>query len=153
MATPLSLFMPISSTLGVAELGLVLAENVRRLHEALGSIGTVHYARFLLLDRSSPNLQPHLGTGPFVLAVITEYDGSFQAYINDFVAQVGEIFDDLLKHVDGGPALIPVKDNISAFLQFVMQNDASQHLPNKEMYQAYPFTVQQILASCPSSLL
>ena len=82
-----------------------------------------------------------------VLAVITEYDGSFQAYIGDFVAQIGQVFDALLQYVVGGQALIPVANNVAAFNAFVAANDASQHQPNGGLYQAYPQTVQQILAA------
>jgi hypothetical protein len=111
-------------------------------------IGTVHYARTLLLDASTANLQPGGKTGDsYVIAIITEYDGDFSAYIQDFVSQVGTVFDALLEFVGGGSALIPVANNVQAFDAFITLNDASQHDPNKGLYQAYPFTVQQILAA------
>jgi hypothetical protein len=151
MANPLTLLMPIKSGfLELPALAATLLMQQKALHEALNTIGTVHYARILILDRTNANLRPDL-KGPYVLAVITEYDGSFQAYIGDFVAKVGDIFDALLKHVDGGDALIPVKNNVDAFGAFIAANDASQHAPNdKPLYQAYPQTVQQILAAFPS---
>ncbi len=150
MANPLTLLMPVKSGfLELPALAATLLMQQKALHEALTTIGTVHYARILILDRTNANLRPDL-KGPYVLAVITEYDGSFQAYIGDFVAKVGDIFDALLKHVDGGDALLPVKNNVDAFGAFIAANDASQHAPNdKPLYQAYPQTVQQILAAFP----
>jgi hypothetical protein len=111
----------------------------------------VHYARILLLDASSPNLQPSGNpSDSYLFAVITEYDGSFQGYIHDFVTRVGPIFDALLQFVVGGPELIPVVDHEDAFAAFIAQNDASQHPPNTGLYQAYTATVQEILANLPT---
>lgn len=155
MANPLSLFMPLLPTANLAELEATLAAAQQQIDNGLKAVGTVHYARFLLLDRSQGNLQPAQGSsGPFVLAVITEYDGSFNAYIQDFVAQMAPIFNALLAFVEGGAAVTPVQDNINAFTLFIQQNDASQHAPNNGggqpgdgLYSAYPQTVQQILAA------
>ena len=111
------------------------------LDKALQSIGTVHYARTLFFDVSAANLQPGASAdGPFVLAVITEYDGSFDAYIGDFVKQVGPVFDALLQFVVGGAAVTPVADNVDAFQAFITANDASQHEPNTGLFEAYPYT-------------
>ena len=79
--------------------------------------------------------------------MITEYDGSFNAYINDFVAQLGAVFDANLQFVVGGAALTPVANNVAGFAAFVAANDASQHAPNNTLYAAYPQTVQQVLAA------
>ncbi|AXT46963.1 MULTISPECIES: hypothetical protein [Chromobacterium] len=156
MASPLTLLMPVVPGTSLQAIAATLAEYQPKLHEALTSIGTVHYARTLLLDRSAANLQPTGQAGDnYVIAVITEYDGSFNAYINDFVAQVGNVFDALLQFVVGGKALIPVANNVAAFQAFVTKNDASQQPPNNGdgtqndngLYQAYPYTVQTILAA------
>ena len=148
MASPLTLLMPIIPGTSLPELAATLAKYQSEIDEALTSIGTVHYARFLLLDRSTANLQPGgTSSNQLVLGVITEYDGSFQAYIGDFVAQIGEVFDALLQFVVGGQALIPVANNVAAFSAFVSANDASEHQPNEGLYEAYPQTVQQILAA------
>jgi hypothetical protein len=149
MASPLTLIMPVIPGTNPVEIAKTLAQYQSQLDAALQSIGTVHYARTLYLDTSVANLQPSLQStnGPFVICVITEYDGSFDAYIGDFVAQVGTVFDALLQFVVGGPALIPVANNVAAFTAFIAQNDASQHQPNEGMFAAYPQTVQQILAA------
>lgn len=152
MASPLTLLLPVLPGINPDSLGQNLSKVQEALDAALATIGTVHYARFLFLDRSTPNLQ--IGGGPdasYVIGVVTEYDGSFEAYIGDFVSKVGPIFDQLLQLVVGGQALIPVANNLAAFQAFIALNDASQHAPNNEpIYQAYTATVQQILASLPS---
>jgi hypothetical protein len=147
MANPLTLLMPVIPGTDPAAIAAAIGNHQAEIDKALTEVGTVHYARFLLLDRSAPNLLPGAGTGPFVLAVITEYDGDFTAYIQDFVAQLGDVFDALLAFTVGGAAVTPVKDHIAAFTAYIQANDASQHPPNKGgLYQAYPLTVQQILA-------
>ena len=148
MASPLTLLMPIIPGTDPTKIAETLAGAQTKIDQALTSIGTVHYARFLLLDRSTANLQPGgASADQLVLAVITEYDGSFNAYIGDFVSQIGDVFNALLQFVVGGQAVTPVQDNVNAFIAFVTANDASQHQPNTGLFQAYPdTTVQQILA-------
>ena len=152
MTTPLSLFMPVLPNTKMLSIIEALALNQQQINTALASIGTVHFARFELLDTSKPNLIPDLSqvnhaSSTLVIAVITEYDGSFDAYISDFVAQLGSVFDALLGFVVGGAALVPVSDNITSFEAFITTNDASRHAPNKSLYAAYPQTVQQVLAA------
>jgi hypothetical protein len=151
MASPLTLLLPVIPGTNPQTLGGTLQQVQPQLNAALTSIGTVHYARIMFLDGSTSNLQPSGNPGDsYVIAVLTEYDGSFDAYIHDFVSQVGAIFDALLAFVVGGQALIPVAQNEAAFQAFIAQNDASQHAPNNNpSYQAYTATVQQILASLP----
>lgn len=150
MASPLCLLMPVLPGTKPVSIAAVLAESQTSVDKALTSIGTVHYARFTLFDRSVPNLQPVLSDAPsdnLVIGVITEYDGSFNAYIQDFVAQLGPVFDALLQFVVNGAAVLPVSNNVAAFEAFITLNDASQHQPNSGLYSAYSATVQQILAS------
>jgi hypothetical protein len=147
MANPLTLLMPVTPGTDPTTIAATLAQYQQQLDSALASIGTVHYARTLFLDTSSPNLLPRGGAGPFVLGIITEYDGSFDDYIGDFVKQVGPIFDALLQFVVGGKEVTPVANNVAAFGAFIKANDASQQPPNdKGLYEAYSLTVQDILA-------
>lgn len=148
MASPLTLLLPVIPGTNPQTLATTLGQHNAQLDAALTSIGTVHYARILLFDTTSPNLQPSGNpNGSYIIAVITEYDGSFSAYIQDFVTQVGPIFDALLQFTVGGAALIPVANNVAAFEKFIADNDASQHAPNTALFQAYTATVPQILAS------
>jgi hypothetical protein len=160
MANPLTLLMPVIPGTNPATIATTLATSQPAIDKALTSIGTVHYARFLLLDRAAPNLQPSGPSDQLVLAVITEYDGSFQDYIGDFVAQIGNVFNALLQFVVGGSDVTPVQSNTAKFNAFVALNDASQHFPNNGqtsptaptqpgggLYSAYPYSVQDILAA------
>ncbi len=147
MASPRSLFMPVIPGTDPQTIGAAISGSQTEIDQALESIGTVHFARFLLLDRSTTNLQPGGGDQELVIGVVTAYDGSFDAYIQAFANQLGPVFDALLQFVDGGKALIPVKSNVNAFTAFVAKNDASQHAPNTGLYAAYPQTVQQVLAA------
>jgi hypothetical protein len=147
MASPLTLLMPVLPG-KIQEITQGLGKNQGQLDAALQSIGTVHYARTLILDASQQNLQPQQNPADsFVIGILTEYDGSFSDYIGDFVSQVGTIFDAVLPYVVGGAAVVPVANNVAAFEAFVTQYDASQHSPNTNLFQAYPYTVQQILAA------
>ena len=152
MTTPLSLFMPVLPNTKMISIVETLLSSQKQIDAALASIGTVHFARFELLDTSKPNLIPDLfkvnqASSTLVIAVITEYDGSFEAYISDFVVQLGDVFNTLLGIMVGGAALTPVANNQGAFEAFITTNDASQHRPNNTLYAAYPQTVQQVLAA------
>ncbi len=88
---------------------------------ALNKLATVHFARFVFLDNDQ-------------LAVITTYDGDFEDYINEFINEIGEVFDALLVHVeDGSP--VPVKTHRREFLEFVRAHDLRCVGP---FYSAYP---------------
>lgn len=151
MASPLTLLMPVLPGTTPQQIAAGMAQYGPQLDAALNSIGTVHYARTLILDPAAPNLQPSATSTSFVLGIVTEYDGSFEAYIQDFVAVVGPVFDALLKFVVGGAAVTPVAEHAAAFQAFITKNDASQHPPNGGLFQAYTATVQTILASLPPS--
>jgi len=98
---------------------------------ALDEIATVHFARFVFLDEER-------------LAVITTYDGDFDAYVNEFVDHIGDVFNDLLQHMDGAPPL-PVQRHRQEFLDYVRRNDLRCLPP---FYSAYPDrTVLDILAA------
>ena len=82
--------------------------------------------------------------------MITEYDGDFDAYISDFVKQLGDVFNALLECVVGGEPLVRVQDHLNEFQAFVKNNDYSQMAGAPSLYSAYPCTVQTILADCGS---
>jgi hypothetical protein len=154
MANPLTLVLAIEDG-KLPALLQALAGSGTTIDQALAKLGTVHFARNVLIDISSPNLQPTAGSaGPFFLMVITEYDNSFDLYIQQFVEQIGPVFDLILPFVVGGADVVPVEQNLVGFQQFIAQNDLSQQqLPGGQMngalYSAYPQTVQQILQKFP----
>lgn len=148
MPNPLTLLIPIAETVQPLEILQTIAQNQSTLNQALGVVGTVHYARFVLLDRAKPNLQfdpksPSANTGQLVLAVITEYDGDFSTYVKAFVKQIGKIFDALLAFSADGTQLIPVEQNADAFVDYVKRNDTSTVQPT--LFAAYPYSVNQII--------
>jgi hypothetical protein len=133
---PLTLVMNIKSTDDhrslQAKLGNLqsLPRDKNPVVAALDKIATVHFARFVFLDEKR-------------LAVITTYDGDFAAYINEFVDHIGDVFNDLLQHMDDAPPL-PVQQHRQEFLDYVLRNDLRCLPP---FYSAYPErTVQDILA-------
>ncbi|WGG48266.1 hypothetical protein [Rugamonas sp. DEMB1] len=154
MSRPLSLFMPCLPGTSLKEVASTLDEARTEIDTAFEKIGTVHFSRLLMLDRSQPNLLPKSGTDisdNLVVGVFTEYDGDFNAYISDFATQLGPVFDALLGFVVGGKALIPVADHVQGFQDYITVNDASQHAPNEGFYESYKQTVQKILAVFPQT--
>jgi len=99
---------------------------------SLNRLGTVHFARFVFL-------------GDDQLAVITTYDGDFDTYINDFIDEIGDVFNALLEHVDA--TLIPVQSHRAAFLKFVRDHDLRCVGP---FYSAYPQRTVLDIVDTPS---
>ena len=89
---------------------------------ALDKLRIVHFARFVFLENNTK------------LAIITTYDGSFEDYLNEFIDEIGDIFNALLQHMDGAPPL-PIQQNRSAFRDYVKANDLGGIEP---FYSAYP---------------
>ena len=134
--SPLNLRLPITKGKNW-EIFFYLADPKisKAINDGLNAVGTVHFARFL------PEAGFSLGLSQ-TLWVLTEYDGTFDQYIQDFVNQMGDIFDGLLGFVDNPPP-VPVKDNVAAFGAWV-----SAHNEKSNLYSAYPtLTVQTILNS------
>ena len=75
-----------------------------------------------------------LTPGKTYWAVITTYDGSFEDYINDFIDEIGDVFNALLSHMAGAPPL-PVQQHRAEFLAYVRANDLRCIEP---FYSAYP---------------
>lgn len=96
---------------------------------ALNKIASVHFARFTFIE-------------PDQLAVITTYDGDFDAYINEFVNELGAVFDGILAHVADAPPQ-PVRTYRREFLEFIRARDLGC---TGTFYSAYPtLTVLDIL--------
>jgi hypothetical protein len=117
----LNLFLPLKSPAQMPALLATLAAKAPAVHEALGSLHDVHFARFLPSRDGS------------TLMVITTYDGGLEAYIMDFVAVMGDIFTAILMYVQGAPRL-PVNRYPRDFVDFVVANNMSQ----VGVWSAYP---------------
>ena len=137
--SPLNLMLAITPGQNLAILSYVSSQSAT-IDNGLNAVGTVHFARFL----PEPGFASNPPTSQ-TLWVLTEYDGSFDQYIADFVKQMGPIFDKLLSFVTDPPPL-PVEKNIAAFGKWVQAHNAPSNL-----YSAYPAcTVQMILnGGCP----
>jgi hypothetical protein len=134
--SPLTLIMNIKSAADYAQLNGLLQKiqsappEQNPIFLALNKLKTVHFARFVFLSNNTQ------------LGVITTYDGSFEQYINDFIDEIGDVFNALLAHMSEAPPL-PVQKNRDAFLAYVKANDLRGMEP---FYSAYPSsTVLDIL--------
>lgn len=110
----MNLVMPLKDTsaIGRAKATLAIAQNVDEIFAGLDNVGTVHFARFVLI-------------GDY-LCMISVYDGDFSNYIRDFIATIGSVFDQVVKLVEGGDAIIPSADHIEAFIDWVHAHDLFQ---------------------------
>ena len=125
---PLTLVMSIKAPADFAQLSGLLQKIQSAPPEknpiwlALTKLNTVHFARFVFLEHNTR------------LAVITTYDGSFDTYINEFIDEIGDVFNALLAHMSDAPPL-PVQQNRQAFLDYVKKNDLRAIEP---FFSAYP---------------
>ena len=140
--SPLTLVMAIKSDQDAAALAGLLQKiqsappDKNPIWAALNKLKTVHFARFVFLENNTK------------LAVITTYDGSFDDYINEFIDEIGDVFNALLAHMADGPPL-PVQQHRQAFLDYVRKNDLRAIEP---FYSAYPqATVLDIHAALDQS--
>ena len=135
VATPLTLVMEAKSAKDMQALKALIAgmqakppdQNPIRI--ALNELRIVHFARFVFIDDTH-------------LAIVTTFDGSFDAYIDAFVNTIGDVFNALMAHVKEAPPL-PVQAHREAFLAYVKAHDKGAMQP---FYSAYPdLTVGEIL--------
>lgn len=110
----MNLIMPLKdkSSIGRAKAALAIAQNVDEIFNGLDNVGTVHFARFLLLDDN--------------ICMISAYDGDFSNYIRDFIETIGSVFDDVMSLVEGGETLMPTANNVEAFIDWVHAHDLFQ---------------------------
>lgn len=126
--SPLTLVMTIRSTEDFQALNTRIQQiqsappEQNPIWAALDKLRIVHFARFVFLENNTK------------LAIITTYDGSFEDYLNEFIDEIGDIFNALLQHMDRAPPL-PIQQNRSAFRDYVKANDLGGIGP---FYSAYP---------------
>jgi hypothetical protein len=127
VANPLTLVMKAKSKQDLDQLKALLNKmqslppDKNPIAVALKKMSIVHFARFVFI-------------GDDQLAVITTYDGELDDYLDLFVNEIGEVFNQILAHVQDAPPL-PVSDNRKEFLAFVRRHDAQCVQP---FYSAYP---------------
>jgi hypothetical protein len=110
----MNLVMPLKdkSAIGRAKATLAIAQNVDEIFAGLDNVGTVHFARFVLI-------------GDY-LCMISVYDGDFTNYIRDFIATIGSVFDAVVALVEGGEAIVPSGTHVEAFIDWVHAHDLFQ---------------------------
>lgn len=125
----------------ITAIASVPAANVPRLKAALaglnassastiGRISTIHFARWALIDNETR------------LLFCVEFDGSFDAYIEEFVAKGADGLDLIFGNCEGYPA--GGARNIEAFKAYIHAHDFGALL----FYSAYPAaTVKDVQTS------
>lgn len=110
----MNLVMPLKNktAIGRSQAALAIAANLDEIFAGLDNVGTVHFARFVLVDNN--------------LCMFSAYDGDFTNYIRDFVMQIGSVFDGVVALIEGGDAVIPTEDNIEAFIDWIHDHDMYQ---------------------------
>jgi len=110
----MNLVMPLKdkSAIGRTQAAIAIASNVDEIFAGLDNVGTVHFARFVLIGDN--------------LCMISVYDGDFSNYIRDFIATVGSVFDQVVTLIEGGDEVIPCERNIDAFIELVHARDLFQ---------------------------
>ncbi len=110
----MNLIMPLKdkSPVGRAKAALAIAANKDEIYAGLDNVGTVHFARFVLVGDN--------------ICMFSVYDGDFTNYIRDFIATIGSVFDAVVDLVEGGADVIPSEDNVEKFIDWVHAHDLYQ---------------------------
>lgn len=116
----LTVIMPSKSQAHLAAASQLITQTWARFCDAADEIGTLHFARFLPL-------------GTTMLTYVSEYDGAFATHIQDLLAHMGPLFDQILEDlVDPPPA--PVKQNAAQFARWI----SDHNMKPLWFYSAYP---------------
>jgi hypothetical protein len=112
---------------GLEPLRRVLEDRQADLVVALGRVGTVHYARWVIIVGPGTGFKPLLTFG-------SDFDGPADAHLNDLVAHLGPLLDDIFTHCEGyDPA-----DQAASLLRFRRKEAA--------VYQGAPGRTVQTIA-------
>ena len=93
----MNLIMPlkVKSPIGRAEAALAIAQNKDAIYAGLNNVGTVHFARFVIVGDN--------------ICMFSVYDGDFTNYIRDFIATIGSVFNAVVELVEGGEKVISLR--------------------------------------------
>jgi hypothetical protein len=110
----MNLVMPLKdkSPIGRAKATLVMGQSLDTLYAGLENVGTIHFARFIIIENN--------------LCMMSVYDGDFSSYVRDFIVSIGNVFDAVLVHVEGGEMVVPTKQNVEKFVDWVHEHDLFQ---------------------------
>lgn len=109
----MNLIMPLAhdDPATAAQLAMYMRLNADNLYSGLDIVGTVHFARFDIIEGC--------------LSMVSVYDGDFETYIRDFIVAIGDVFDELMTFVKDPPPT-PVGEHPSAFVEWVNERDLMQ---------------------------
>jgi hypothetical protein len=110
----MNLIMPLKdkSPVGRAKAAAAIAQNKDAIYAGLNNVGTVHFARFVIVGDN--------------ICMFSVYDGDFTNYIRDFIATIGSVFNAVVGLVEGGEEVMPCEQNVEAFIQWVHERDLYQ---------------------------
>jgi hypothetical protein len=113
LQTPMNLVMPLKfpQVAFRGQLGKMLFEQTDQILVGLNNVGTVHFARFDVVEGN--------------LCMFSIFDGDFVGYIRDFIGVIGQAFDGIMEFVKD-PAPTPCGSNVDAFIDWVRRHDALQ---------------------------
>ncbi len=131
MQNTLCLVLTLKSPADYDALVAILPIVKGQVDNAFAQLKNVHFARVVFLDDNTK------------VAVITEFDGDFDKYVQDFAQALGPVFNTLFAHSVEAPPL-PVEDpqNLQAFIDL----SKKYNITPAYFYSAYPdLTVINIL--------
>ncbi len=113
LQTPMNLVMPLRfpHVAYRAQLGHMLFNAADEILAGLNNVGTVHFARFDVIDGN--------------LCMFSIFDGDFNGYIRDFIGAIGGAFDGIMDFVKD-PAPTPCGQYVDEFVDWVRQHDSLQ---------------------------
>lgn len=113
LQTPMNLVMPLRWPHAPfrAQFGQMLFAAADQILAGLDNVGTVHFARFDIIDGN--------------LCMFSIFDGDFVGYIRDFIGAIGGAFDGIMSFVKD-PAPTPCGENVDQFIEWVRRHDSLQ---------------------------
>lgn len=110
---PMALAMPLAdqTAVGRAQVAALIASAVDEIYSGLDNVGTVHFARFAIVEDT--------------LLMFSYYDGDFHTYIRDFIVTLGHAFDAIVK-LTRDPPTTPCKEHVDEFIAWVHRHDMYQ---------------------------
>jgi hypothetical protein len=110
----MNLVMPLAdkSPVGRAKAAAAIAANKDAIYAGLNNVGTVHFARFVIVGDN--------------ICMFSVYDGDFTNYIRDFIATIGGVFNAVVELVEDGEMVIPCESHVDAFIQWIHERDLYQ---------------------------